>query len=401
MSPQRLALRTLMLRQPRSMMAIALVAACLCLINLVAGALACERTRLAYQAVSGERLGHLSITPAGAASGHGFAPPDAQRIARLAEAMPGVALVQPRMRVRGIAATGARSALFDGEGVSAAEHGTDHGTDAEPGAQGRLDPAQPNGIAMSDGSARALGLHAGATLTLLGVGGAAPAARLEAKVVDIFATTGFNAHARTLLMPFNMAQALLGTGRTERLALFLSDPQQLDNAAATLPAALRAAGLAAEVRAWPALSAGDKQARSAADLIFASLAGIAFAVIGAAIAATVSINAFERRREVATLRALGMRRGDVFLMVSFEAVWMALFAVLISLAGSALITSLVNRVALSLSTRQALNRAPMLIELDVNRMAMVVLLVMVVALLAALAPAWRAARADVAAGLAA
>ena len=257
MSPQRLALRTLMLRQPRSMMAIVLIAACLCLLELVAGTFAGERTRLAYQAVIGERLGHLSITPAAEASAQGFTPPQAQRIQQLAETVPGVALVQPRMRVRGIAANGARSALFDGEGVGAA------------------------------------------------------------------------------------------------------------------------------------------------DLIFASLAGIAFAVIGAAIAATVSINGFERRREVATLRALGMGRRDVFLMVTFEALWMALFAVMISLMGSGLIAWLVNRVALSLTTRQAGIGAPMLVELDFDRMAVAVLVVMAVALLAALAPAWKAARADVAAGLAA
>ena len=237
-----------------------------------------------------------------------------------------------------------------------------------------------------------------ATLTVLGVGEHAPAARLEAKVVNIFPTLDFNAHARSLLMPFKMAQTLLGTGRTERLALFLSDPQRDSGAAA---AALRAAGLAAEVSAAPALSASERQACGAADLMFASLVGIALAVIGAAIAATVSINGVERRREVATLRALGMDRNAVFLMVTFEALWITLFGVLISLVASGLSASLVNRVALSFTSRQAWIAAPMFIELDFERMAVAVLLVMVVALLAALAPALKAARADVAAGLAA
>ena len=124
-----------------------------------------------------------------------------------------------------------------------------------------------------------------------------------------------------------------------------------------------------------------------------------FAVIAAAIAATISMNAFERRREVATLRALGMHSSGVFLMFAAEALWMAAFAVVISLVGSGLIAWVVNRVALSYTTQQALKRAPMLVELDFNRMGMAVVTVMAVALLAALVPAFKAARADLAEGL--
>ena len=113
-----------------------------------------------------------------------------------------------------------------------------------------------------------------------------------------------------------------------------------------------------------ALGVGYLQARSASDLTFDSVAGMVFAVIAAAIAATISMNAFERRREVATLRALGMHSTGVFFMFAAEALWMAAFAVVISLVGSGLIAWVVNRAALSYSTQQALKQAPMLVELD-------------------------------------
>jgi ABC-type lipoprotein release transport system permease subunit len=398
MSPQRLALRTLMLGRPRSVLAILLIAACLCLLDLFAGNIASVRARLEYQAVTGERLGHLAIMRSGGLRGLKFAPDEAKRAKLVAEKVAGVARVAPQMSVSGIASTGQRSALFHGEGIGGAK-GARRG--AEPDPHGRLNPAQPNGIALSSGHARSLGLKQGGNVTLTGVTVEAPAAPLKAEVVDIFSTAEFNDSARSLLLPFEMAQSLLDTERTERLVVYLADPRQLDAVRLALANALRAEGLAVEVRTWQELSPSYIKARTASDLTFDSVAGMVFAVIAAAIAATISMNALERRREVATLRALGMHSSGVFLMFAAEALWMAAFAVVLSLVGSGLIAWVVNRAAPSATTQQALKQAPMLVELDFNRMLMAIVTVMAVALLAALVPAFKAARVEVAEGLAA
>jgi ABC-type lipoprotein release transport system permease subunit len=398
MSPQRLALRTVLLGRPRGVLAILLIAACLCLLDLFAGNIASVRARLEYQAVVGERLGHLAIMRTGAARGRAFEPDEAKRIKQLAEGVAGVTLVAPQMSVSGIASTGQRSALFHGAGISGAQ-GARRG--AEPDQHGKLDPAQPNGIALSSGHARSLGLKHGGNVTLTGVSVEAPAVPLKAEVVDIFSTAEFNENARSLLMPFEMAQTLLDTERTERLVVHLADPKQLEAARLALLDALHRDGREVEVRTWQELSPSYVKARSASDLTFDSVAGMVFAVIAAAIAATISMNAFERRREVATLRALGMHSSGVFLMFAAEALWMAAFAVVLSLVGSGLIAWVVNRMALTTTTQQALKQAPMLVELDFNRMLMAVVTVMAVALLAALVPAFKAARVEVAEGLAA
>jgi ABC-type lipoprotein release transport system permease subunit len=397
MSPHQLALRTLLLGRPRSVLTVLLIAACLCLLSLFAGNIASTRARLEYQAVTGERLGHLSITRAGGAGA--FEPADAQRVKKLAETVAGVAQVVPQMRVSGIASTGQRSALFHGEGIGSAGAGARHGVEPDP--LGKLNLAQANGIALSSGHARALGLRAGANLTLTGVTVDAPAAPLKAEVVDIFGTADFSDGARSVLMPFEMAQNLLATERTERMVVYLADPKQLDAVRAALRGVLHSAGLAVDVHSWQELSPSYIKARSASDLTFDSVAGMVFAAIAAAVAATISMNAFERRREVATLRALGMHSSGVFLMFAAEALWMAAFAVVISLVGSGLIAWVVNRAALSYATQQTLKQAPMLVELDFNRMLMAVVTVMAVALLAALAPAFKAARGEVAENLAA
>jgi ABC-type lipoprotein release transport system permease subunit len=399
MSPHRLALRTLLLARPRSVLTVLLITACLCLLSLFAGNIASTRVRLEYQAVTGERLGHLSITRRRDALGTAFEPADAQRVKRLAEAVAGVAQVVPQMRVSGIASTGQRSALFHGEGIGGAGTGPRNGADPDP--RGKLNPAQANGIALSSDNARALGLLAGANLTLTAVSADAPAAPLKAEVVDIFGTAEFNEAARSVLMPFEMAQNLLATERTERMVVYLADARRLDAVCTALRGVLREAGFAVDVHTWQELSPTYIKARSASDLTFDSIAGMVFAAIAAAVAATISMNAFERRREVATLRACGMHSSGVFLMFAAEALWMAAFAVVLSVVGSGLIAWVVNRAALSYATQQALKQAPMLVELDFNRMLMAMVTVMAVALLAALAPAFKAARAEVAEGLAA
>jgi ABC-type antimicrobial peptide transport system permease subunit len=60
----------------------------------------------------------------------------------------------------------------------------------------------------------------------------------------------------------------------------------------------------------------------------------------------------------------------------------------------------VNRAALSYATQPSLSQPPMLVELDMLSMLAATGAVLVAALLAALVPAIKAARADVSAGLA-
>jgi putative ABC transport system permease protein len=402
MSPHRLALRTLLLGSTRSVLAIVLIAASLCVLDLYAGHIASARARLQYQAVIGDRLGHLAILRAADPGSMGqsrmFAPAEALRVIRLAEASPGVALVVPQMSVSGIASTGQRSALFFGEGiVSTPDRGGATGQ-----LPGKLNPAARSGIAVSSKQARSLGLVNGSNVTLTGATLEARSIPLDAQVVDVYSSAGRPEHGRNpLLMPFAMAQTLLDTERTERIVVYLADGSQPEERRGALAAAMRAAGIPVHVKTWQEQSPAYANERGAADVAFDSVAGMVFAVIAATIAATISMNALERRREVGTLRALGMRSSAVFLMFVMEALWMALTGVAVSLVLSGLIAWIVNRAALSYTAQSALNNAPMLVELDFNRMAMAVVAVLAVALLAALVPSFKAARSPIAPALAA
>lgn len=401
MSPHRLALRTLMLGSTRSILAILLVAASLCVLDLFAGHVSSARARMEHQAVIGERMGHLAVvraTPPGFGEATPmFEPDEALQVMRLVQASPGVALVVPQMSVSGIASTGERSALFFGEGIVS--------TPDNPAAQqlpGKLNPGTRQGIAVSSRQARSLGLKNGSSVTLTGATLDARAQPVDAQVVDVYASSARTDTGRQpVLMPFAMAQTLLDTERTERIVVYLSEPAQMEEKRAALGAALRGAGIPVHVKTWQEQSVAYANERGATDVAFDSVAGMVFAVIAATVAATISMNAFERRREVGTLRALGMRSSSVFLMFVMEGVLMALTGVLISLVASGLIAWIVNRAALSYTTASAAHNAPMLVELDFERMSMAVVTVLAVALLAALVPSFKAARGAIAPTLAA
>ncbi|NHZ96387.1 FtsX-like permease family protein [Massilia sp. CCM 8734] len=397
MSPYRLALRTLVLGRPRSVLATLLIAASLCVLDLFAGSIASTRAGIAYQAVIVERMGHLTVLPVAAPGAprqlRRFSADEAGRVRALLDGMKGIALVVPEVSVSGIAASAERSATFAGLGVPDV---------AAPGllqaAPGKLQAGTGNGVAISQAKAAALALRVGSALTLTAaVPDAAPRC-VVAQVVDVYAAGAGDEQARSMLMPLALAQDLLDTDSVERFVVFLSDPALLEQQRGALAGALRKAGVQAEVRTWQELSLAYMRARSASDLAFDSIAGMVFAVIAASIAATMSINALERRREVATLRALGMRSHSVFLMLVTEALGMAMMGVAASLVGSGVIAWVINRVSLADGAPHALPGA-LPVELDVNRMMMAVVAVLAVALMAALVPAFKAARAHVAAGL--
>ena len=401
MSPVRIALRTLMLARTRSVLAILMVAASLCVLDLFAGHIASVRARVEYEAVIGERLGHLSVVRSARDDESGgarmFTPDEAKKVRALVEAAGGVALVMPQMRVSGIASTGQRSTLFRGEGVDDLPEQAPVGLQALPG---KVRSSVPNGIAVSSAQAHLLGLRQGSNVTLTGGGNHTAPRSVEAEVVDVYSGALRAEGEGALVMPFAMAQGLYNTKHTERFVVFLSLPERLEEQRALLAGVLRAADLPVDVRTWQEQSLAYTRERSASDLAFDSVAGMVFAVIAATIAATMSMNALERRREVGTLRALGMRSHAVFFMFVTEALGMALLGVASSLIASGLIAWVVNRVALSYSTAQAGGSAPMLVELDFNRMGMAVVMVVAVALLAALVPAFKAARLPVAPSIA-
>ncbi len=401
MSPARLALRTLLLGSTRSALAIVLIAASLCVLDLYAGHIASVRAQVEQRAVIGERLGHLAVQRAAplaaAARERSFEPVEAQRVQGLLNSTEGVALAVQQMQVSGIAAAGARSILFHGEGISAPP---ERAAPLSVPLPGQLDPKLANGVALTGEQAGMLGVSIGSKLSLTAISQEALTLPLQAQVVDIYKGSVHASERTPLLMPFQMAQTLQGTKRIERFAVYLHDHSRTLELRANLTEAFKSAGIPVRIMTWYEQSGDSARQGSFSELAFDSVAGMVFAVIAATVAATIAMNAFDSRREVATMRALGMRSSSVFLVFVMESLWMALIGVAISLVTSAVIAWVINRAALSYTTgKYDLGNMPMLVELDFNRISMAVVAALAVALLAALVPAFKAARAPIAPAL--
>lgn len=389
MSPARLALRQLLHGPARARWAVLLVAAALSALDLFAGRVAGERNRLEYQAVVGERLGHLSLLPVGQ---RGFDSATADKAAQAARKVRGVALVIPQLTVAGLAASGARSALFVGEGIVAAR------TDRLPFAlalPGRVEP--PRGIAMSKPQADLLGLSAGSELTLAPL---TPGPALNAQLVEVFGNAALGPEARSVLMPYGMAQALAGSAHVGRLVVYLTNPAELDSVKLRLAQEMRGQGIAATVSSWRDLSVPYASARRGAEFALGCMAAAVFTVIAAVLLSTLALDVTERRRELATLEAMGMPPAGLFIHIVAQGLWMAASAAGLSVVASGVVAWMANRIAMSASSAPGLARPEVMVELDFGRMAMALALLAAVALAAALLPALKAARANLARALA-
>jgi putative ABC transport system permease protein len=385
MSPHLLAWRHVLQRRMRSIVAVLVIGAGVAALDLTAGHVGAARARLEYQAVVGERLGHLDIFPKGAA-GAMFTPAQVALVTRVATAGGAVLLVMPQMQVSGIASNGKASTVFHGEGLAGADKAHAAG----------LQLGEPNGIVLSNGHAQLLGVQAGSKLTLNAIAPNTAGAPLKARVVDIFDASPMGPDARSVLMPLDMAQALRGTGQVERIVVFLADPARQEASRTALAAALARAGIGAEIRRWQDLSEHYKEARRLSDFMFACVAAVVASVLAAAVAATAAMNAQDRRREVATLRALGMRAHAVFLSFALEGVWLTVIGIALGGGASGLAAWVMNRTGLS--NGQVAHPAVM-VELDIDKIAIAVAAMLLLALLAASPSALKAARAGVAESL--
>jgi putative ABC transport system permease protein len=120
-----------------------------------------------------------------------------------------------------------------------------------------------------------------------------------------------------------------------------------------------------------------------------SLVGLVFVVAGLGVVNTLTMNVLEQTRELGTLRAVGMKRGQVRKLVLAQAVALGVISLMPGVVGGIILAYLVNL------TTYPLMGQPVGFHLDGWLVAGGFLAGMVIALLAALLPARRAVRLQV------
>ncbi len=245
-------------------------------------------------------------------------------------ATPGVATAAPTLERRTYPLGGAGAAGLPAPvTVVGVDPALDPALHERPLAAGApLVPGDDRGVLVSAALAREDGLAVGSPITLLGVAAAAPA---ELVVVGVLAATPGDSDpaGRSVIVPLAAARALFATDRTTAVDVRLAAGADTGAVSTALDARLRSEPytLSTPADVAAALEAATSEVRVAIALVAAvALFGGAFLIFN-----TLSMTVAERARDVGLLRAAGMTRRQVTLMVFVSAVHLGIAGVALGL----------------------------------------------------------------------
>jgi len=320
-----------------------------------------------------------------------FSGADLQRLLSTLRANPDVALVTLKLGVSGLVSNGKVSTIFIGEGM-VPEDAIKLRGNFRNDRGGQLDPAKPVAGVVASDLAHMLKLEPGQYGVVVASTVSGQTNAMDLEVGATFNTGNAGTNDKFLLLPLNFTQRLLATDGADRVVVQLGDGDRLEQARAKIGAELAAAGFAVELHTWEELSAFYRQVRNLFDMIFAFIFSIVLIVVLMSIINTMTMSVVERTREIGTLRALGMNRRQVSLLFTVE----GLLLVLLGSGTGAVLTLLAatgaNAAGFSYVPPNTSDSVRLLIDFVPGVMAQAFVLLAVVATVAALIPARRAAR---------
>ncbi len=181
--------------------------------------------------------------------------------------------------------------------------------------KGKLPGAEGQGVVVSKGLARIFEVAPGATLVFQARTADGAINALELPVSAVVTTGNPGMDHLGVLMPKPLVQRLILNGeRFSHLAVRLKGREQTDSFASALQARF---GDGADVTTWHAEAGSILELQDIRQAMLDMIAFVLMAIAAAGIANTVLMAAYERIREIGTLRALGLtRRGVVGLFVA-------------------------------------------------------------------------------------
>ncbi len=281
-------------------------------------------------------LGHLEVAPAGggeapaAAAERSGRPPALRDWAALRatiESRPHVRASGAVIQFAGVATAGASSASFIGLAV---EPDRERRMGMEVKLRGGANlatadaPDQENRVLLGVGLAHALNAAPGDTITVMA---ATPDGSLNAvdMTVDGLFTTGVQElDGRILKCRITTAQKLLGTDSVTSLIVALTDTDATREAQADLTRSLSSGAQRFSIVTWDARAPFYHQVRGLYAGIFVFLGTIVAVLVALSTSNTMLMSVLERVREFGTLLAIGTSRAQLALLLTFEALWLAL-----------------------------------------------------------------------------
>ncbi len=316
-------------------------------------------------------------------------------LAEEVSAVTGVAATTPRVTGHALASRADQSRALQVMGVDSA---------TEPRVT-RLDRSIVRGRYLTGGNeiilgvdaASALGVPPGNELVLVvqAADGSIGADRFE--VVGLFETGIKRIDGFVAQVPLDSAQALYAfQGRFTEIAARVQDADRLDEVVGTVEDRLR--GQNVEVLGWPALMPSLVQMVAFHDAVAYIVIFVVFVVVAAGIVNTILMSVLERSREFGVMMALGTPSSRIVWLVLLETAILAGLGYLLGLVLGLSLTGYFGAHGLDFSAYiKAMDTMPGLSgvvypAIEFSRLVVIGIVVVTVALLAALLPAWKASR---------
>jgi putative ABC transport system permease protein len=274
---------------------------------------------------------------------------DSDRVAAILAKDPEVREVLPRIDFVGLATNGGRSVPFLGTGLDPAPEARTMDT-AKLLVAGRwFKDAAEHGVVLGSGLARALGVDAGDSITLLATTPDGVLNAVDATVSGLADIPIKELDDRYLATTLGLASELLvASGRVSKLTVVLREPADAASARTRLLASLHREGVDIAGKTWEELAVFYRQVRLLYIGIFGFMGLVLVVVVLLAAANTMMMAAAERTREIGTLRALGTRPSAIKQMFIAEGLILAVAGCLGGALVALAIRAVLNNLGLTL-----------------------------------------------------
>lgn len=326
---------------------------------------------------------------------------DWRQVAAIAQPLPHVLGVAPRIEFYGMMSNGVKSSVFMGSAVDPDEEramgfspNLIAGRDLDEHASGDAEAL------VGDGVARSMDVKVGDGLTILAVTADGALNGIDIQVQGIVHTGFKDLDDRYLRVTLPEAQRLLQSPRVTNLVIGLDATENTDRVAAALAPRLSGFAQPMVLRKWIDLAAYYKQVRTLFSGIFVFLGVIVFVMVLMASVNTLLIVLFERTREIGSMLAMGTPRLWIVALFMTEAAITGVLGAAVGVVAGNILGALLNASGLHLPPPPGTSVPMHFRVLHVpSLMVGSSLLVVVSLVLASILPAIRASRVEIAEAL--
>jgi putative ABC transport system permease protein len=310
--------------------------------------------------------------------------------------------VAPRIEFNGMLSNGVKSGVFMG---SAVDPVAEESLGFTPRlAAGRDLDTKPGGeveALIGAGVARSMNVEPGDGLTILAVTSDGALNGIDVQIVGVVNTGFKEMDDRYLRITLPSAQRLLQSDRVTNLVVGLDRTESTDQVADALAPRLRGLPQQLVLKKWIDLAAYYKQVRSLFSTIFVFLGVIVFFMVLMSSVNTLLMTMFERTREIGTMLAMGTPRSWIMALFVLEATLLGVLGAFFGVAGGNLLGVLINHAGIHLPPPPGTNVPMAFRVLHVPSLMIGSSILVIVSLaLAAILPAIRASRLQIAEALA-